>query len=87
MQLVGRQAAELAEEVADVGVGAVEALGDGVDLGAVARRLSTTASRMLSPADEAGDRLAAARRDAIASRSSSASGPVRWFTPMTTIDT
>ena len=37
VQLVGAQRAELAEEVADVGVGAVEALGDGVDLGAVAR--------------------------------------------------
>ena len=37
-QLVGRQPGQLAEEVADVGVGAVEALGDGVDLGAVAGR-------------------------------------------------
>ena len=36
VQSSGVQAAELAEEVADVGVGAVEALGDGVHLGAVA---------------------------------------------------
>ena len=34
----GARPAMLREEVADVGVGAVEALGDGVDLGAVARR-------------------------------------------------
>ncbi len=38
VQVFGGEAAELAEEVADVGVGAVEALGDGVDLGAVAGR-------------------------------------------------
>ena len=37
VELVGREVAELAEEVADVGVGTVEPLGDGVDLGAVAR--------------------------------------------------
>ena len=37
VQLVGGDVADLAQEVADVGVGAVEALGDGVDLGAVAR--------------------------------------------------
>ena len=36
MQVVGGDVAELAQEVADVGVGAVELLGDGVDLGAVA---------------------------------------------------
>ena len=37
VELVGGERAELAEEVADVGVGAVEALGDGVDLDPVAR--------------------------------------------------
>ncbi len=36
-ELVDAEVAELAQEVADVGVGAVEALGDDVDLGAVAR--------------------------------------------------
>ena len=38
LQVLGRQVGQAAEEVADVGEGAVEALGDGVDLGAVARR-------------------------------------------------
>ena len=37
-QLVRRQVAELAQEVAHIAVGAVEHLGDDVDLGAVARR-------------------------------------------------
>ena len=37
VQLVGVEVAELAEEVADVGVRAVEALGHRVHLGAVAR--------------------------------------------------
>ena len=36
VQLVGRDVAEIAQEVTDVGVRAVELLGDGVDLGAVA---------------------------------------------------
>ena len=36
MQIVGGDVADLAQEVADVGVGAVELLGDGVDLDAVA---------------------------------------------------
>jgi hypothetical protein len=37
VELVGSKAAELAEEVADVGVRTVEALGEGVDLCPVAR--------------------------------------------------
>ena len=37
-ELLGRHERQLGEEVADVLVGAVEPLGDGVDLGAVARR-------------------------------------------------
>ena len=56
VQLVGDEAAELAEEVADVGVGAVEALGDGVDLGAVARAEHGDLAEVV-PAGEAGDRL------------------------------
>ena len=36
-EVLGREEGDLGEEVADVLVGAVEALGDGVDLGAVAR--------------------------------------------------
>ena len=87
VQLVGGEAAELAEEVADVGVGAVEALGDGVDLGAVARAehdgLADVVARPTRPA------IAlpwADRSGATATRSSNDSGPVRWLTPMTTMD-
>ena len=56
VQLVGDEAAELAEEVADVGVGAVEALGDGVDLDAVARAEHGDLAEVV-PAGEPGDRL------------------------------
>ena len=37
-EVLGREEREVGEEAADVAVGAVEPLGDGVDLGAVARR-------------------------------------------------
>ena len=84
VQVVEGQPGDVAQEGGDVGVGAVEALGDDVDLGAPARgqhrRLADVVAR---------DRPTTAlprSSGAIASRSSTASGAVRWFTPMTTID-
>ncbi len=70
VQLVGAQRAELAHEVADVGVGTVEALGDGVDLGAVARAEDGDLAEVVA-SGEAEDRLGDVRRG----RSSTAPGP------------
>ena len=60
VQLVGLEAAELAEEVADVGVGAVEALGHRVDLAAVAGREDDDLADVLPGAegvDDLGERV------------------------------
>ena len=56
VQLVGDEPAVLAEEVPDVGVGAVEALGDGVDLDPVARAEHGDLAEVV-PAGERGDGL------------------------------
>jgi hypothetical protein len=71
VQVVGRQAAEFAEEVADVGVGAVELLGHGVDLGAVAgaehHGLAHVVAAAASPCNDLGNHLGC-QRDALEQR-------------------
>ena len=82
---LGRRMGQVAQEVAYVLVRAVEALGDGVDLGAIARgehdRFTDVGARR-----QIMQRLGRRSSETII-RSSNSSGTVRWFRPMTTIDT
>ncbi len=57
MEVVGLKATELAEPVADVGIGTVEPFGDGIDLGAVTRAEHHGLADVRA-ANQAGDGLA-----------------------------
>ena len=84
VEIVGVQPAELAEEVADVAVGAVEPLGDGVDLGAVAGGEHHDLADVLAGTQRWTTLASVSALSA--TRSSTSIGLVRWLTPMTTID-
>ena len=90
VQLVGEQlgrgAAPLREEVADLAHGRVEASGVGVDLGAQAGRDDDHLAQVV-PAGQVVQRLRPPGRAAPSSASSSRSGVVRWLSPTTTTDT